>query len=525
MRRPLLPSPAALPTSAAPLTTLADWLTSRGALPADGSVTLVPSASPDAPPTLALTRSPAPGAPLLAVPEAAWISVETTRASPALAGPAVEAAGLEPWARLALALIHARRDASDPLHPYAAALPQAGAGPLFWADPADLAELGGTQAGEAVDAYRSFFAARHASLEDALFGRDRETFPADAYSAAHFAWAACTVRARVHPPLEGAAAAIVPGIDLVTHARAGRANAGELRVVAGSGSGGGGGGGGVLGGLLGGGGGGGSASAPSRLARLEPASTSSPSPPLLPPSTPLSLDYGPSRTDGQLLLDYGCLDEAAALGGTGNPGWSLSLAILPGDRFADDKADILHGAGLASSPDPAAAAVPLLLTPSFGRGPAGGPAAEDALAVLRLINLSGGDAFLLEPVFRAAAWGHMQAPVSLANERAACESMVAGCTAALARFVGSGGEAGDEAALATGMSVVTGAPLTPRGRAATVVRLGERRALAAARSFFEARAAGAEGLEFYQERRLKGLGLLDEGGRTTYDSFFEDGIA
>ena len=131
----------------------------------------------------------------------------------------------------------------------------------------------------------------------------------------------------------------------------------------------------------------------------------------------------------------------------------------------------------------------------------------------------------MEPVFRAAAWGHMCAPVSLANEVAACESMVAGCTAALARLAGRGGEAGDEAALASGVSAVTGEALSARGRAATVVRLGERRSLAAARAFFEARAAGAEGLEYYQERRLKGLGLLDEGGRTTYDSFFEDGIA
>lgn len=28
-----------------------------------------------------------------------------------------------------------------------------------------------------------------------------------------------------------------------------------------------------------------------------------------------------------------------------------------------------------------------------------------------------------------------------------------------------------------------------------------------------------------QERRLKRLGLLDDDGRTTYDSFFSDGIA
>jgi len=30
---------------------------------------------------------------------------------------------------------------------------------------------------------------------------------------------------------------------------------------------------------------------------------------------------------------------------------------------------------------------------------------------------------------------------------------------------------------------------------------------------------------YYQERRLKRLGLIDDEGRTTYDSFFKDGIA
>ena len=507
---------AAPPSPASPSTTstLADWLVSRGALPSDGSVTLVEGS----PPTLVLARAaPQPGTPILAVPEAAWISVESTRGSPALAGPAAAAAGLEPWARLALALLHARRDASDPLHAYAAALPPAaGDAPLFWGED-DLAELGGTQAGDAIAGYRSFFAARHASLEESLFSRDRDLYPADAYSAAHFAWAAATVRARVHPPLEGSAAAIVPGVDMVGHARTG-ASLGGLRVVAPTG-----GGGGVLKGLLSGG-----APTPSsttRTARLEAATP-------LPSGTPLTLDFGPSRTDGQLLLDYGALDEGAALAGTGRPGWALALAIPPGDRFADDKADILEGAGLGGGGDaPGAAAPPapggfaLTLTPDFGRGPVGGPAAEDALAVLRLINLCGPDAFLLEPIFRAAAWGHMQAPISLANERAACGSMVAGCAAALDRLAGAGGEGGDEAALASGLSADTGRALSPRGRAATVGRQGERRSLASAQAFFEARAAGAEALEFYQERRLKGLGLLDEGGRTTYDSFFEDGIA
>jgi [ribulose-bisphosphate carboxylase]-lysine N-methyltransferase len=32
-------------------------------------------------------------------------------------------------------------------------------------------------------------------------------------------------------------------------------------------------------------------------------------------------------------------------------------------------------------------------------------------------------------------------------------------------------------------------------------------------------------MEYYAERRLKRLGLLDEKGKSTWDGFFEDGIA
>lgn len=43
--------------------------------------------------------------------------------------------------------------------------------------------------------------------------------------------------------------------------------------------------------------------------------------------------------------------------------------------------------------------------------------------------------------------------------------------------------------------------------------IGEQEALAATLQFFEERFGKLEGLEYYQERRLKGLGLLDEEGR------------
>jgi hypothetical protein len=44
---------------------------------------------------------------------------------------------------------------------------------------------------------------------------------------------------------------------------------------------------------------------------------------------------------------------------------------------------------------------------------------------------AGQDAFLLEPLFRADAWGFMCAPVSEANERAVYLSMAEGCRGAL----------------------------------------------------------------------------------------------
>lgn len=47
---------------------------------------------------------------------------------------------------------------------------------------------------------------------------------------------------------------------------------------------------------------------------------------------------------------------------------------------------------------------------------------------------AGPDAFLMESVFRMEAWGFMLQPVSRENEEAVCDSMVAGCEAAVASY-------------------------------------------------------------------------------------------
>ena len=58
------------------------------------------------------------------------------------------------------------------------------------------------------------------------------------------------------------------------------------------------------------------------------------------------------------------------------------------------------------------------------------------------------------------------------------------------------------------------------------IRLGEKEVLEAALRYFEGRMSQLEDFEYYSERRLKRLGLLDKEGKPTdWDSFFEDGIA
>lgn len=57
------------------------------------------------------------------------------------------------------------------------------------------------------------------------------------------------------------------------------------------------------------------------------------------------------------------------------------------------------------------------------------------------------------------------------------------------------------------------------------VRLGEKEALDTTLRFFEERASRLKELEYYQERRLRVLGLLDDNGNSTYNDFFRDGVA
>lgn len=201
----------------------------------------------------------------------------------------------------------------------------------------------------------------------------------------------------------------------------------------------------------------------------------------LPAGEAVCLRYG-GATAGELLLDYGFVEPNPP------PVVSLEFEIDEEDRNYDDKCDVLENeAGLG-------VAQPWLLSAAAG----GEPPAE-MLAFLRMRHLGAADAFLLEAIFRQALWQeHAQLPVSPANEEAALRDGLERCHAALAGFAGS-------------VQADLGALAEAEGGSAAfrmaTVRYSERRALEASARWFEGQLERLSGLEYYQDRRLRSLGL------------------
>lgn len=158
-----------------------------------------------------------------------------------------------------------------------------------------------------------------------------------------------------------------------------------------------------------------------------------------------------------------------------------------------------------------------------------------------------------QALFRNAVWGHLQNPISRENEEAVCRSILDGCTAALAGYATTIEEVGalqkilfeglcytriyicagiafwsgsDLAGYKSHSEVVSefasqdvdllnSSKLSTRKEIATVVRLGEKRVLQELQLWSENRVANLDKLEYYAERRLKDLGLVDDGGVAT----------
>ena len=125
---------------------------------------------------------------------------------------------------------------------------------------------------------------------------------------------------------------------------------------------------------------------------------------------------GVAKVDSQFALDYGFTDDFCS-----RPGYVLGPISIPEtDVNCFDKIDVLEVAGLKEQP--------AFTIRAFEDPP------PELRVFMRLLNLSGEDAFLLEAIFRQEAWALISEPVSQINEQLACTTMINGCEEALRAY-------------------------------------------------------------------------------------------
>jgi hypothetical protein len=205
----------------------------------------------------------------------------------------------------------------------------------------------------------------------------------------------------------------------------------------------------------------------------------------------------------EFFLYHGFLEKSVAeqtrLGSVEHIGpVTLSFEISHLDRFYDDKIDVLEmnfagvhgddtdirrGSFLISATDLSLEALRADTNP-----------VNEMIQFLRLLCLSGSDAFLLEGLFRSEVWGFMALPVSEQNERMVCELVLAVCEERL--------QALDAATLPE--SDIISAELQ---RTARICRNAERSTFQEIMTYFRNEVNALREKEYYHERRLRALDL------------------
>lgn len=189
--------------------------------------------------------------------------------------------------------------------------------------------------------------------------------------------------------------------------------------------------------------------------------------------------YGP-KSAADYLLEHGFCPPQC---------WKTSVSELtfeldPEDRFHDDKLDILEFETYDQAPMDPSQSFDLVSAP--GRDGEPDPA---MIQFLRLAKLGGTDAFLLESIFRKEVWGFMELPVSEQNELNVVNTITDACEGALEEL----------------RQAPEGGP-----EVCKLLREGETKALSRTVDFLQREKEALDLKEYYQERRLKDLGLDSE---------------
>jgi len=211
------------------------------------------------------------------------------------------------------------------------------------------------------------------------------------------------------------------------------------------------------------------------------------------------ISYGP-KGPADYLLDHGFVPNMCQLNSKDGGGTAitaeLSFEVNNSDRFRDDKLDILEYETYDLAP----------MEPTQTFDVMGGPGSTGEpdpamIQFLRLVNLGGKDAFLLESIFRKEIWQFMSDPVSEENERGAVTAVIEACQNALSEMDE------EESALKANDD---GEEQSEQDQLCRMVRESEREALDRTLVTVKQDAEALDLKEYYQERRLKDLGLDSE---------------
>ncbi|ERM94564.1 hypothetical protein AMTRI_Chr04g190680 [Amborella trichopoda] len=363
--------------------------------------------------------------------------------------------GLKPWISVALFIItEEKKKNGSPWCPYLDILPQKLDSPLYWSEE-ELTEIQGTQLLSTTLGVKEYVQSEFSKVEEEIILPNKHLFPS--MTVDDFLWAFGILRSRAFSQLRGKDLVLVPLADLINHSC--NVNTEDVAwQIKGSGL----------------------------FSRELVFSLRTPLP--VNAGEQVFIQYDLKKSNAELALDYGFIEP-----NLGRDAYSLTLEIPESDPFFGDKLDIAESNGFGET-----AYFNLLLDCGLPEG---------MLPYLRLAALGGTDAFLLESIFRNTVWGHLELPVSQPNEEFICKAVADACRSALSLYRTTIEE--DEELLKKGK-------LELRLEIAVGVRLGEKKVLNQILKTFEDRGKEVEGLEYYQERRLKDLGLVGEQGEIIF---------
>ncbi|KAL6009051.1 hypothetical protein ACLOJK_022278 [Asimina triloba] len=384
---------------------------------------------------------------VLQVPKNLWINPDAVAASDI----GIVSSGLKPWVAVALFLLREKARPDSPWRSYLQILPQSTHSPIFWSEE-ELSELQGTQLLSTTLGVKDYVQSEFVKVEEEVVLPNSHIFPSP-ITLDDFLWAFGILRSRAFSQLRGENLVLIPLADLINHSSSITLEdiAWEIKGT----------------GLF---------SRELVFSLRTPVSVKA--------GEQVFIQYDMQKSNAELALDYGFIES-----NTDRDTYTLTLEISETDPFFGDKLDIAESNGLGQT-----------AYFDFVLGRAFPPA---MLPYLRLVALGGTDAFLLESIFRNSIWGHLELPVSRANEEFICRVVRDACKSAFSGYLTTVKE--DETLMEAGN-------LDPRLAIAVAIRAGEKKVLHQIDNIFKERELELDGLEYYQERRLKDLGLVGEQG-------------